>query len=73
MKQGDRGRLQPALDLGEVIFTHPGQTGHEGGAKVIAVASGKTSEDQLRNAGAEVSLPDLTDTEALTAALGLTP
>jgi phosphoglycolate phosphatase len=33
------------------------------GARVIAVATGNYSEDALRAAGADVTLPDLTDTE----------
>jgi phosphoglycolate phosphatase-like HAD superfamily hydrolase len=33
------------------------------GARVIAVATGNYSEDQLRAAGADVTLPDLADTE----------
>ncbi|MET9957018.1 haloacid dehalogenase-like hydrolase [Streptomyces sp. NPDC006339] len=41
------------------------RTGLEGGAKVIAVASGTTTERQLRAAGAEHVLPDLTSTAAL--------
>ncbi|MEU3159082.1 HAD family hydrolase [Streptomyces griseoincarnatus] len=41
------------------------RTGLEGGAKVIAVASGTTTEQQLRAAGAEHVLPDLTATKAL--------
>src|SRR5690606_15630592 len=40
------------------------RTGLEGGAKVIAVASGTTTEQQLRAAGAEHVLPDLTATKA---------
>lgn len=41
------------------------RTGAEGGARVIAVASGTTSADQLRSAGADTVLPDLTDTALL--------
>lgn len=37
------------------------RTGVEGGARVLAVASGTTSADQLTGAGADVVLPDLTD------------
>ena len=37
------------------------RTGLEGGARVIAVASGTTSADRLAAAGADVVLPDLTD------------
>lgn len=41
------------------------RTGLEGGAKVIAVASGTTTAEQLRAAGAQHVLPDLTDTDTL--------
>ncbi|MFD4343792.1 HAD family hydrolase [Streptomyces coelicoflavus] len=41
------------------------RTGLEGGAKVIAVASGTTTEQQLHAAGAEHVLPDLTATTVL--------
>jgi phosphoglycolate phosphatase len=39
--------------------------GSDAGAFVIAVASGRSSMDELRAAEAEVVLPDLTDTDAL--------
>ncbi|MWA08699.1 HAD family hydrolase [Streptomyces sp. BA2] len=39
--------------------------GHENGVRVIAVASGKSDEAALREAGAEVVLSDLRDTELL--------
>jgi phosphoglycolate phosphatase len=39
--------------------------GREAGAFVVAVASGRSSMDELRAAEAEVVLPDLTDTDAL--------
>ena len=42
---------------------------HEGGAIAIAVASGGSSEMELRKAGAEVVLPDLTDTSRLVEAI----
>lgn len=38
---------------------------HANGVRVIAVASGRSDEADLRNAGAEVVLPDLQDTELL--------
>ncbi|WP_432114719.1 HAD family hydrolase [Streptomyces sp. S1] len=41
------------------------RTGLEGGARVIAVASGTTSEEQLRDAGAQHVLPDLTSVTTL--------
>lgn len=34
----------------------------EGGAVIVGVATGVTSEEQLRRAGAHVVLPNLTDT-----------
>jgi phosphoglycolate phosphatase len=43
--------------------------GRDAGAFVVAVASGRSSEDELRAAGAEVVLPDLTDTDALVQAV----
>jgi phosphoglycolate phosphatase len=42
---------------------------HEGGASIVAVASGKDSADDLRRAGAEVVLSDLTDTGRVTEAV----
>ncbi|GJF21030.1 MULTISPECIES: HAD family hydrolase [unclassified Streptomyces] len=41
------------------------RTGLEGGARVIAVASGTTTEQQLRAAGAQHVLADLTSTTSL--------
>ncbi|WP_331746606.1 haloacid dehalogenase-like hydrolase (plasmid) [Streptomyces halstedii] len=41
------------------------RTGREGGAKVVGVASGTTSADQLSKAGADRVLPDLTNVERL--------
>ena len=41
------------------------RTGLEGGASVIGVASGKTTADELRDAGASVVLFDLTDAQDL--------
>lgn len=41
------------------------RTGLEGGARVIAVASGTTTADRLAEAGADVVLPDLTDAARL--------
>ena len=38
-----------------------------GGAKSLAVASGRASAAELRDAGADAVLPDLTDTAGLTA------
>lgn len=44
-------------------------TGEEGGAHVIAVASGTTPADRLRSAGADLVVDDLTDTAALLGAI----
>lgn len=41
---------------------HDVRAGHEGGAHVVAVATGATSAPALRLSGAEVVLTDLTDT-----------
>jgi phosphoglycolate phosphatase-like HAD superfamily hydrolase len=43
------------------------QAGRNGGAYVIAVASGSDSMDTLRKAGADVVLPDLRDTRSVVA------
>jgi phosphoglycolate phosphatase-like HAD superfamily hydrolase len=45
------------------------RAGRDGGARVIAVATGRTTVDDLTAAGANTVLPDLTDTEALVAAV----
>jgi phosphoglycolate phosphatase len=42
---------------------------HDGGARIIAVATGNSSVDDLAAAGAPTALADLTDTSALLAAL----
>src|SRR5262249_1590666 len=42
---------------------------HEGGARVVGVASGRDSVDDLYRAGAEIVLPDLTDTMRLVVAV----
>ncbi len=39
------------------------QAGITGGARVLAVATGTYTSDELRNAGADVVLPDLVDTQ----------
>jgi phosphoglycolate phosphatase-like HAD superfamily hydrolase len=41
-----------------------------GGARSLAVASGRASAAELRDAGADAVLPDLTDTAGLTALIG---
>ncbi|MEJ3748263.1 haloacid dehalogenase-like hydrolase [Actinomycetes bacterium KLBMP 9797] len=42
---------------------------HSGGAAIVAIASGHDNEDELREAGAEIVLPDLTDTDRIIEAL----
>ncbi|MGP4026409.1 HAD hydrolase-like protein [Actinomadura sp. 3N407] len=48
---------------------HDVRAGHEGGAHVVAVATGATSAPDLRLSGAEVVLPDLTDTPRVVQAI----
>lgn len=45
------------------------RAGHEGGSRVVAVATGSSDEAALRAAGAELVLPDLTDTDAVVQAV----
>ena len=45
------------------------RAGLDGGAHVVAVATGPDTEQTLREAGADVVLPDLRDTEAVVAAI----
>jgi phosphoglycolate phosphatase-like HAD superfamily hydrolase len=45
------------------------RAGHEGGARVVAVATGASPEAALRQAGAELVIPDLTGTEAVVRAI----
>ncbi|MFD4631437.1 HAD family hydrolase [Streptomyces sp. NPDC058284] len=44
--------------------------GHEAGVRVVAVATGKTARTELQDAGAEVVLADLADTERVFNAIG---
>ncbi|MFI0366349.1 HAD family hydrolase [Actinomadura sp. 1N219] len=48
---------------------HDVRAGHEGGAHVVAVATGATPASDLRLSGAEVVLPDLTDTRTVVQAI----
>ena len=48
---------------------HDVRAGHEGGAQVVAVATGGTSAADLRLSGADTVLPDLTDTSAVLTAI----
>lgn len=45
------------------------QAGLVGGARVVAVATGTDSEEDLRSAGAHIVLPNLADTQAVLAAV----
>jgi phosphoglycolate phosphatase len=45
------------------------QAGHEGGARVVAVASGRNTADELSQAGAKVVLLDLLDSDRLVHAI----
>jgi phosphoglycolate phosphatase-like HAD superfamily hydrolase len=47
------------------------EAAHDGGVEILAVASGIHGIQELRAAGAERVLPDLTDTRAVLAALGV--
>jgi phosphoglycolate phosphatase len=49
--------------------THDINTGREGGARSIGIASGSDDTRTLREAGADAVLPDLTDARAVLAAL----
>jgi phosphoglycolate phosphatase-like HAD superfamily hydrolase len=49
--------------------SHDITAAHQGGAAVIAVASGRDSAEQLRDAGAGIVLPDLTGTATVVAAI----
>jgi phosphoglycolate phosphatase-like HAD superfamily hydrolase len=57
------------FDAGSTVLVgdtlHDVAAGRRGGALVVAVATGRTTEAELLKAGAEVVLPDLTDTAAL--------
>jgi hypothetical protein len=65
------GRTDRALTT-DTLRHHDVRAGHEGGAGVVAVATGATPAADLRLSGAEVVLPDLTDTPAvLHAVLGV--
>lgn len=68
--QGRAGeRYGSVFDVGNTVIVGDSledvRTGLEGGARVIAVASGTTTADRLAEAGADVVLPDLTDAARL--------
>lgn len=66
-RAGDR--YGSTFDVGNTVIVGDSledvRTGLEGGARVVAVASGTTPATQLAEAGADVVLPDLTDPERL--------
>ena len=66
-RAGDRHGM--VFDAGSTVVigdtTHDVTAARDGGARAIAVATGRASADELRAAGAEVVLPDLVDTERL--------
>jgi phosphoglycolate phosphatase len=53
--------------IGDTV--HDVAAGLNGGARPVGVASGKTSADDLKDAGADIVLPDLTDAAAVLAAV----
>ncbi|MEU7739092.1 HAD hydrolase-like protein [Nonomuraea sp. NPDC049158] len=67
----DRARSKQGLtyspDLTVLIGDTPQDViaGRDGGARVITIASGKSSTTDLKAAGADVVFPDLTDSAAL--------
>ncbi|MDH6628753.1 phosphoglycolate phosphatase [Streptomyces sp. LBL] len=60
---------EKAVFLGDTSADVAG--GREAGVPVVAVATGRTSADELRAAGAEMVLDDLADTERVAAVLGV--
>ncbi len=48
---------------------HDVHAGHLGGARVVAVATGSSDRETLSDAGAELILDDLSDTEAVVRAI----
>jgi phosphoglycolate phosphatase-like HAD superfamily hydrolase len=59
-KYGDAFTASNTVLIGDT--PHDVRAGHEGGARVVAVATGATSAADLRVSGAELVLTDLTDT-----------
>lgn len=66
-KYGERFNAHSTVLIGDT--PHDVLAGHEGGARVVAVATGNSDEATLRAAGAELVLPDLTDTDAVVHAI----
>lgn len=73
-QQRASGRYHLSFDrLNTVVIgdtPHDVIAGRQGGAFVIAVASGRYSRSQLLEAGADLAVPDLTDLAALLQAVG---
>ncbi len=64
---GHRFRGSDTVIIGDTLLDVA--TGKAAGARVIAVATGPVDETQLQAAGADVVLPDLTDSRALVEAV----
>ncbi|WP_242882521.1 haloacid dehalogenase-like hydrolase [Actinomadura litoris] len=62
LKYGERFDASRTVLVGDT--PHDVRAGHQGGARVVAVASGASSEADLRAAGAEIVLTSLTGTDA---------
>ncbi|MBD2899865.1 Phosphoglycolate phosphatase [Actinomadura sp. RB99] len=64
-KYGERFGPSSTVLIGDT--PHDVRAGHEGGARVVAVATGATSAADLRLSGADTVLPDLSDTAQVVA------
>jgi phosphoglycolate phosphatase-like HAD superfamily hydrolase len=74
--QGRAGkRHRAAFDSSNTVLigdtAHDVAAAHDGGARIIAVASGKTTAHELERAGAEVVLGSLLEWEGLVGGLGV--
>ncbi|MFC9734188.1 HAD family hydrolase [Streptomyces roseolus] len=67
-KHGDQFDRDNTVIVGDSL--EDVRTGLEGGARVIGVASGTTTEEQLRAAGADHVMPDLGSTRTLLRLIG---
>jgi len=69
----ERAGQKHAVDFGEDVTVYVADSPRDvdaariGGARSLAVASGRASAAELRDAGADAVLPDLTDTAGVTA------
>ncbi len=66
-KYGDEFTPSNTVLIGDTPYDV--RAGHEGGARVVAVATGATPPEALRLSGAEMVLEDLTDTPAVIQAI----